>query len=489
MYQFEDDSLMLQNDLYQINMAESYWNDGIHERMAVFDLYFRSMPFNGGYAVFNGLKRVIDFMDNFGFSDTDIEYLRSIGYQDDFLDYLKNLKFTGHIHSMQEGEICFGNEPLMRVEAPLIQAQLLETVLLNIINFHTLIATKASRIRQIANDDILMEFGTRRGQELDAALWGARAAYIGGFNSTSNVRAGKLFGIPVSGTHAHALVQTYGDEYIAFKKYAERHKDCVFLVDTFHTLKSGVPTAIKVAKELGDKINFIGIRLDSGDIAYLSKEARRMLDEAGFKDAKIIASNDLDEETITSLKAQGAKVDSWGVGTKLITGFDQPALGAVYKLVAIENSDGEYSDRIKLSNNAEKVTTPGKKNVYRIINKKTGKAEGDYITLHGEDPTKEKPLKLFHPVHTFKMKFIKSFEAIDLHHAIFEDGQLVYDLPSVHDAQAYLTERLKTFWDENKRYLNPQEYPVDLSTACWENKHKRIFEVAEHVKEMEEDHE
>ena len=293
MYQFEDDSLMLQNDLYQINMAESYWNDGIHERMAVFDLYFRSMPFNGGYAVFNGLKRVIDFMDNFGFSDTDIEYLRSIGYQDDFLDYLKNLKFTGHIHSMQEGEICFGNEPLMRVEAPLIQAQLLETVLLNIINFHTLIATKASRIRQIANDDILMEFGTRRGQELDAALWGARAAYIGGFNSTSNVRAGKLFGIPVSGTHAHALVQTYGDEYIAFKKYAERHKDCVFLVDTFHTLKSGVPTAIKVAKELGDKINFIGIRLDSGDIAYLSKEARRMLDEAGFKDAKIIASNDL----------------------------------------------------------------------------------------------------------------------------------------------------------------------------------------------------
>ncbi|MDU4601671.1 MAG: nicotinate phosphoribosyltransferase, partial [Staphylococcus warneri] len=303
------------------------------------------------------------------------------------------------------------------------------------------------------------------------------------------VRAGKLFGIPVSGTHAHALVQTYGDEYIAFKKYAERHKDCVFLVDTFHTLKSGVPTAIKVAKELGDKINFIGIRLDSGDIAYLSKEARRMLDEAGFKDAKIIASNDLDEETITSLKAQGAKVDSWGVGTKLITGFDQPALGAVYKLVAIENSDGEYSDRIKLSNNAEKVTTPGKKNVYRIINKKTGKAEGDYITLHGEDPTKEKPLKLFHPVHTFKMKFIKSFEAIDLHHAIFENGQLVYDLPSVHDAQAYLTEGLKTFWDENKRYLNPQEYPVDLSTACWENKHKRIFEVAEHVKEMEEDHE
>ena len=334
-----------------------------------------------------------------------------------------------------------------------------------------------------------MEFGTRRGQEIDAALWGARATFIGGFDSTSNVRAGKLFDIPVSGTHAHALVQTYGDEYTAFKKYAERHTNCVFLVDTFHTLKSGVPTAIKVAKELGDTINFIGIRLDSGDIAYLSKEARRMLDEAGFTDAKIIASNDLDEQTITSLKAQGAKVDAWGVGTKLITGFDQPALGAVYKLVSIETEDGVMSDRIKLSNNAEKVTTPGKKKVYRIINKKTGKAEGDYITLEGEDPNDEKPLKLFHPVHTYKMKFIKSFDAIDLHHSIFEKGELVYKLPTEREAQAYLTQSLDTLWEENKRYLNPQEYPVDLSTKCWENKHRRIFEVAERVKKMEDENE
>lgn len=487
MYRYNDDSLMLQNDLYQINMAESYWNDGIHERMAVFDLYFRSMPFNSGYAVFNGLKRVIQFIENFKFTETDIEYLSSIGYQDDFLSYLKDLKFTGNIRSMQEGELCFGNEPLIRVEAPLIQAQLIETVLLNIVNFHTLIATKASRIRQVAPNDILMEFGTRRGQELDAALWGARAAYIGGFNSTSNVRAGKLFGIPVSGTHAHALVQTYGDEYIAFKKYAERHKDCVFLVDTFHTLKSGVPTAIKVAQELGDKINFVGIRLDSGDIAYLSKEARKMLDEAGFKNAKIIASNDLDEQTITSLKSQGAKVDSWGVGTKLITGYDQPALGAVYKLVAVENNEGNYVDRIKLSNNAEKVTTPGKKKVYRIINKKTGKSEGDYITLEHENPNAEKRLKMFHPVHTYKMKYIKSFEAVDLHHSIFEKGELVYDLPCEDEARAYLQDALSQLWEENKRYLNPQEYPVDLSAACWDNKHKRIFEVAEHVKEMEEE--
>ena len=260
------------------------------------------------------------------------------------------------------------------------------------------------------------------------------------------------------------------------------------LVDTFHTLKSGVPTAIKVAKELGDKINFIGIRLDSGDIAYLSKEARRMLDEAGFTDAKIIASNDLDEQTITSLKAQGAKVDAWGVGTKLITGFDQPALGAVYKLAAIETEDGTFSDRIKLSNNAEKVTTPGKR-TFIVLSTKTGKAEGDYITLDGEDPTAEKPLKLFHPVHTYKMKFIKSFEAKDLHHTIFDNGKLVYQLPSEREAQTYLMQGLNTLWDENKRYLNPQEYPVDLSAKCWENKHKRIFEVAEHVKEMEEENE
>lgn len=489
MYQFEDDSLMLHNDLYQINMAESYWFDGIHERKAVFDIYFRKMPFGSGYAVFNGLRRVIEFVENCHFSQSDIEYLSSIGYQDDFLAYLKDLRFTGNIRSMQEGELCFNNEPLLRVEAPLIQAQLIETALLNIINFQTLISTKASLIKQVAPNDTLMEFGTRRAHEMDAAVWGARAAVIGGFDSTSNVRAGKLFNIPVSGTHAHAFVQTYGDEYIAFKKYAERHKNCVFLVDTFHTLKSGVPNAIRVAKELGDKINFVGIRLDSGDIAYLSKEARKMLDAAGFPDAKIIASNDLDESTISSLKAQGATVDSWGVGTKLITAYQQPALGAVYKMVAVEDENGEYVDRIKLSNNAEKVTTPGMKRVYRIINTKTNKAEGDYITLEHETPSSESPLKMFHPIHTYKTKFIKQFKAIDLHQDIFKDGQLIYTCPTEQEAKAYLEDNLDLLWDENKRFLNPEEYPVDLSTACWENKQKRIFEVAEKVKEMEEAYE
>ncbi|UXV33223.1 nicotinate phosphoribosyltransferase [Mammaliicoccus sciuri] len=487
MYKYEDDSLMLHTDLYQINMGETYWNDGIHERTAIFDLYFRSMPFNSGYAIFSGLERIVQFIEHFKFTESDIEYLREVGYQDDYLDYLKSLRFTGNIRAMREGELCFNNEPLIRVEAPLIQAQLIETALLNIVNFQTLIATKASRIKQVVRDEIVMEFGTRRAQEMDAAIWGARAAMIGGFDSTSNVRAGKLFGIPISGTHAHSMVQTYDDEYTAFKKYAERHKNCVFLVDTFHTLKSGVPNAIKVAKELGDKINFIGIRLDSGDIAYLSKEARRMLDEAGFTDAKIFASNDLDEQTITSLKAQGAKVTAWGVGTKLITAYDQPALGAVYKLVAIEEENGELSDRIKISNNAEKVTTPGKKNVYRIINTKTNKSEGDYITLEDEEPNKEERLKMFHPVHTYKMKYIKHFKAVDLHHDIFKDGKRVYTLPEIKEIREFAFNNLDILWEENKRYLNPEEYPVDLSKACWDNKNKKIFEVAERVAEAIKD--
>lgn len=484
MYNYVDDSLMLHTDLYQINMGETYWNDGIHEQIAVFDVYFRNMPFDGGYAVFAGLERVINYVKGFKFSETDMEYLKSLGYQDDYLAYLKDLRFTGNIRSMQEGEICFNNEPLLRIEAPLIQAQLLETAILNIVNFQVLIATKASRIKQVVGDEIVMEFGTRRAQEMDAAIWGTRAAYIAGFDSTSNVRAGKLFGIPVSGTHAHAMVQAYDDEYIAFKKYAERHKNCVFLVDTFHTLKSGVPNAIRVAQELGDKINFVGIRLDSGDLAYLSKEARRMLDEAGFPDAKIFASNDLDEETITNLKLQGAKITAWGIGTKLITAFDQPALGAVYKLVAIENKAGQLEDRIKISNNAEKVTTPGKKNVYRIINNQTKKSEGDYITLDFEEPSKEKPLKMFHPIHTYKQKWINDFTAKDLHKDIFVDGKLVYDVPNLEQSREYLKENLALLWEETTRYLNPEEYPVDLSTLCWEKKNQEIYKVSKKVKEV-----
>lgn len=475
---YKDDSLILQTDLYQINMAEVYWRDNFHNRKAVFDLYFRELPFKNGFAVFAGLEKIIDFISNFRFSETDLQYLKEeLGYQDDFLEYLAQLRFSGTIKSVREGEVVFGNEPLMRIEAPLAEAQLIETALLNIVNFQTLIATKAARIKQLIPNQTLMEFGTRRAQEMDAALWGARAAYIGGFHATSNVRAGKLFGIPVAGTHSHAMVQAYGDEYTAFKKYAETHKNCVFLVDTYDTLRSGVPNAIKVAKEMGDKINFIGIRLDSGDLAYLSKQARKMLDEAGFPDAKIFASNDLDESTIMSLLNQGAKIDAWGIGTKLITAFDQPALGAVFKLVSIEDDHGNMVDTIKISGNPEKVTTPGIKKLYRIVNTVNKRAEGDYITLEHEDPNKEERLKMFHPIHTYISKFVTDFEAINLHHDIFVDGELVYEQPSLQDMQSYAQEQLKLLWDEYKRTINPEEYAVDLSQAAWDNKMENIKKV------------
>ncbi|MEG0383173.1 MAG: nicotinate phosphoribosyltransferase [Solibacillus sp.] len=482
---YVDDSLALHTDLYQINMAESYWADGIHNRKAVFELYFRKLPFGNGYAVFAGLERMLNYLKNFQFSETDIAYLRDeLQYKADFIEYLKNVRFTGTMHSMVEGELVFANEPIVRIEAPLVEAQLIETALLNIVNYQTLIATKASRIKQIIKNEVGMEFGTRRAQEMDAAIWGARAAIIGGFESTSNVRAGKIFDIPVAGTHAHALVQAYKNDYDAFHSYAKRHKDCVFLVDTYNTLKSGVPTAIKVAKELGDKINFIGIRLDSGDIAFLSKEARRMLDEAGFPNAKVIVSNDLDEYTILNLKAQGARVDMWGIGTKLITAYDQPALGAVYKMVSIENECGEMQDTIKISANAEKVTTPGLKKVFRIINKKNGKSEGDYITMVDENPANEEKLKMFHPVHTFVSKFVTNFEAKELHVKVIDQGEIIYETPTLRDIRQYAIGNLELLWDEYKRALNPEEYPVDLSQKCWDNKMRNIQEVHNMVAEI-----
>ncbi|MBS4179486.1 nicotinate phosphoribosyltransferase [Lederbergia citrea] len=479
---YEDDSLTLHTDLYQINMAKTYWQDGIHNRNAVFDLYFRKMPFANGYAIYAGLEKVIQYIRDFRFCESDLAYLREeVKYEEDFLDYLRNMRFSGTIRSMKEGEVVFNNEPIIQVEAPLAEAQLIETALLNIVNYQTLIATKASRIRQVVNGEIALEFGSRRAQEMDAALWGTRAAFIGGFDGTSNVRAGKLFGMPVAGTHAHAMVQAYKDDYIAFKKYAESHRDCVFLVDTYDTLKSGVPAAIKVAKEFGDLINFKGIRLDSGDMAFLSKEARKMLDEAGFVDAKIFASSDLDEYTILHLKAQGAKIDSWGVGTKLITAFDQPALGAVYKLVSIEDEHGDMQDTIKISGNAEKVSTPGRKKVYRIINRLNHKSEGDYITLWDENPEEESRLKMFHPVHTYISKFVTDFDAVNLHETIFNHGELVYELPALQQIKGYAAENLNLLWDEYKRSLNPEEYPVDLSEKCWDNKMRKIEEVREKV--------
>ncbi|MDC6270146.1 nicotinate phosphoribosyltransferase [Lysinibacillus fusiformis] len=479
---YADDSFMLHTDLYQINMVQTYWKDAVHQRKAVFELYFRNLPFGNGYAIFAGLKKVMEFINNFGFSQSDIEYLREEGnYPEEFLHYLQNLKFTGTIRGMREGELVFANEPILRIEAPLAEAQLIETPLLNIVNYQTLIATKASRIKEVTGEDVVMEFGTRRAHEFDAAIWGTRAAYIGGFSATSNVRAGKLFGIPVSGTHAHAMIQTYRDEYTAFKKYAAAHKDCVFLVDTYDTLRSGVPNAIKVAKELGDQINFIGIRLDSGDLAYLSKVARKMLDDAGFKETKIMASNDLDEYTIMHLKSQGAKIDAWGIGTKLITAYDQAALGGVYKLVSIENENGKMVDTIKISANPEKVTTPGRKRVYRIVNNENGHAEGDYIALDEENIHQTERLKMFHPVHTYISKFVTNFTAIELHESIVENGKVVFEEPTIQETQAYAKKNLKLLWCEYKRTMNPEEYPVDLSQACWDHKRAIIHDIKEKI--------
>lgn len=471
----------LHTDLYQINMGYVYFKDNIHERKSYFDVYFRKPPFAGGYTVFAGLEKIIKYIQELKFTNKDIIYLRELGYDEDYLKYLSKLKFTGSIRSVKEGEIVFGNEPLLRIEAPLLQAQLIETAILNIVNYQTLIATKASRIKHICPNEICMEFGTRRAHEFDAAIWGARAAIIGGFDATSNVKAAKLFDIPCSGTHAHSFVQAYQDERLAFEKYAEHHKDCYFLVDTFDTLRSGIPNAINVAKKFGDKINFKGIRLDSGDIAYLSKEARKMLDNAGYKNAKIVASNDLDESTITHLKQQGAVVDIWGVGTKLITAYENPALGAVYKLVCLENENGEMIDRIKISENPAKLTTPGIKRVYRIINSKTGKAAGDYIALDDEDVKNYESIQLFHPTHTYLSKTVKNFYAIDLHIDIFKNGKLIYKIPSVSEIKEHLNKSKNYFWSEYTRLLNPEFYPVDLSLDCWKNRNKILNNVKNNI--------
>ena len=475
MNKYEGDAL--HTDLYQINMGYAYFKDGIHERKAYFDVYFRKIPFGGGYAVFAGLEKVVEYLNSFEFTDSDIEYLAELGYEEDYLQYLKQMKFTGSIRSVREGEIVFGNEPLIRVEAPLIQAQIIETAILNIVNYQILIATKAARIKHLCPNEPCMEFGTRRAHEFDAAVWGARAAIIGGFDSTSNVKAAKLFEIPCSGTHAHSFVQAYEDEKVAFKKYAAAHKDCYFLVDTYDTLRSGIPTAIEVADELKDKINFLGIRLDSGDIAYLSKEARKMLDAAGYPNAKVVASNDLDEATITHLKQEGARIDAWGIGTKLITAYDNPALGAVYKLACLEDENGNMVDRLKVSENPAKLTIPGIKRVYRIINKENGMAAGDYIALESENVNEEKSIKLFHPTHTYLEKEVKNFEARDLHVDIFKDGKQVYEVPSVQESAEYFKENKKIIWNEYLRLLNPEFYPVDLSTKCWKNRNRILRKV------------
>lgn len=485
-FDYPDDSLALHTDAYELSMMQTYWKQGMGNRRAVFEAFFRKMPFNNGYAVYVGLDHIIRYIKNLHFTASDIDYLKSTGqFDNDFLEYLRDFRFTGSLRSFEEGDFVFNHELILQVDAPMIEAQLVETAILNILNYQIMIATKASRIRSVVGDQSVMEFGTRRAQELDASIWGTRAAYIGGFNATSNVRAGKLFGIPISGTHAHALVQAYMNDYDAFKAYAQTHHDCVFLVDTFDTLKSGVPNAIKVAKEFGDKINFQGVRIDSGDMAYLSKRVRTMLDEAGFPEAKIFASNGLDEKTIQNLKMQGAKIDVWGIGTKLITAYDQPTLGAVYKLVAFENEYGEMVDTIKISNNVGKMSTPGKKQVWRINDRLDGKSEGDYITLADEDPRKLSQINMFNPQFPLQQKDVSDFTARPMLKDIWRDGEFVYTEPSLEEIRDHRIASLAALWDEYKRDLNPEVYPVDLSRRCYDNKMKLIHQVNEYVKGLD----
>ncbi|MDR3190424.1 MAG: nicotinate phosphoribosyltransferase [Lactobacillaceae bacterium] len=482
-YAYPDDSLVLHTDAYQLTMMQTYFKEGIHERKAVYEVFFRTIPFKNGYAIFAGLERVLDYLRNLKFSASDIAYLRDTGmFDDDFVDYLANWEFKATVRAPREGEVVFNNEPIVQVEGTVFDAQLIETPLLNIVNYQTLIATKASRIRAVVGDQGLLEFGTRRAQEMDAAIWGTRAAFIGGFDATSNVRAGKLFGIPISGTHAHSLVQVYRNDYEAFKAYANTHKDVVFLVDTYDTLRSGIPSAIRVAREFGDKINFLGVRIDSGDMAYLSKGVRKMLDEAGFTEAKIYASNDLDEETITSLKLQGAQIDVWGVGTKLITAYDQPALGAVYKVVSVEDEAGQMVDTIKISGSAAKISNPGKKQVWRITRNSDGKSQGDYVALWNENPADQQAgLYMFHPEYPYLNKTIQDFTARPILQDMVVDGEPVYEVPTLQEVRAYSMERLDALWSEYKRTLNPQEYPIDLSQAAWDHKMNLIKDVRHYV--------
>ena len=484
-FDYPDDSIALHTDAYQLTMMQTYWQKDIANRHVVFEAFFRKMPFGNGYAVFAGLSHIIRYLNALHFSDSDIEYLKSTQQFDpEFIEYLRGFRFKGTLRSAVEGDLVYSHEPIIQVEGTLLECQLVETALLNIINYQIMIATKASRIKSIVGDQPVMEFGSRRAQEFDAAIWGTRAAYIGGFDATSNLRAGKLFGIPVSGTHAHALVQAYRNDYDAFKAYAQTHHDCVFLVDTFDTLKSGVPNAIKVADEFGDAINFQGVRIDSGDMAYLSKKVRQMLDEAGYPNAKIFASNNLDERTIMDLQRQGAKIDVWGIGTKLITSYDQPTLGAVYKMVSLEDDHGQMVDTIKLSNNAAKMSTPGKHQVWRITDRGSEKSEGDYVTLADEDPRQLDSLYMFDPNYPFLNKTVEDFIARPLLKDIFVDGQQVYQEPSMNEIRQASQRHLDRLWEEYKRNLNPEVYPVDLSQKCYDNKMKIIKDVKDYIKHL-----
>jgi nicotinate phosphoribosyltransferase len=463
-------NLTMMTDFYQLTMMYGYMREGMDDKRAVFDLFYRRTNENSAYAVAAGLEQLVEYINNLHFEEEDLDYLRGLNcFDEDFFDYLRNMRFEGDIYAVPEGTLVFPFEPIIRVEAPIMQAQLIETALLNIINHQTLIATKASRVVQAAQGDLVMEFGLRRAQGPDAGIYGARAAIIGGCKGTSNVLTGEMFGVSVKGTHAHSWVMSFPSELEAFRAYARTYPSaCLLLVDTYDTLKSGVPNAITVFKELRAKgYEPMGIRLDSGDLAYLSIQARKMMDEAGFPNATITASNDLDEHIIWELKAQGAKIDAWGVGTRLITSNDNPALGGVYKMAA-EIDDGVLIPKMKISENPGKMTNPGKKKLYRIYGT-DNMALADLICLHDEVIDLNKSLTIFDPVNTWKSMTLQSgqYWVKELLIPIFLDGRQVYSPPALDEIYEYAAKELSTFWTQYKRLTKPHIYKVDLSTKLY----------------------
>ncbi len=471
-------NLTLLTDFYELTMMQGYFKQKDANKTVVFDVFYRNNPFGNGFAICAGLEQVIEYINNLHFDQEDVDYLRSTGmFQEDFLDYLLHFKFSGDIYAIPEGTVVFPREPLVKVIAPIMEAQLVETALLNIINHQSLIATKTYRIVHAAQGDGVMEFGLRRAQGPDAGIYGARAAMIAGCIGTSNVLTGQMFDVPVKGTHAHSWIMSFPDELTAFRTYAHLYPSaCILLVDTYDTLNSGVPHAIQVFKEMrkeGIPLTFYGIRLDSGDLAYLSKQAKQMLDEAGFSDAVISASNDLDEELINSLKLQGAAINSWGVGTNLITAKDCPSFGGVYKLAAVKDEATEkFIPKIKLSENAEKITNPGNKTIQRIYSRENGKIIADLICLADEKFDESNSLLLFDPIQTWKKTHLapKSYTMRELLVPIFKKGTCIYSSPKVMDIQAYCKKELTTLWEESRRLVNPHKVHIDLSNELWQIK-------------------
>lgn len=482
---FNEYNVSILSDFYEFTMSEGYFNENIENKITYFDIFYRSNPDGASYSIFSGLEHLVDILKNLKFSKEDLEYFKSLNtFDDKFLNFLKNFKFTCDVWAVPEGSVIFPKEPIMTIKGPASEVQLLETIALLIINHESLIATKSNRIVRAAKGRPVMEFGARRAHGIDAAVYGAKASYIAGLCGTSNVLTAKLFNIPALGTMAHSWVQMFDTELEAFKAFAKSYpNNCVLLVDTYDTLQSGIPNAIKTFDEVLKpmKIRPKGIRLDSGDLAYLSKQARKMLDKAGYEDCKIVVSNSLDEYTIRDLFNQGAKIDSFGIGERLITSKSDPIFGAVYKLCAVEENE-KIIPKIKVSENVEKITTPGFKQLYRIYDKETKKAQADLITLFDEKIDESKALEIFHPIYTWKRTSYENYTLRPMLKKIFEGGKLVYDLPDIEEVRKYCKQEVESLWDEYKRFDNPHIYKVDLSEKLWTLKRNMLNEAVKKAK-------